>query len=194
MRRVVILLPAIFFFTDCMSLTRVSNMWMIFKRWILKIFGHKTWLSDLQLCINRKQQKLLTSKGFIQTDAKNGPGMGAFISFANENIEFELVNDRGFFSINIRSPLHPQESYALTFLIAIIKLLSDKKHFKDLTKDEKNELYNIKYDHSNPLKYFFQYYEDIITVLDEEYYEKTVKELNDFFSERGEWLFPSQET
>jgi hypothetical protein len=163
----------------------------------MKIFSQRkkdiTWLSDLQKYV-KSFLKQLNKKGFAQIFSQNGPGMGAIITYSNEIIEFDLINDKSQYFIEIRSKKHLNNSFGLAFLVSISELFQSNKKFTELTESEKLSLYKISYDHKDPLSFFFRHYNDILNVLDENNYEHTVIEVEDFLNERVKWLFPNLKT
>lgn len=141
--------------------------------------------------LSKKYSKSLEQKQFIELERKEGPGMGALISYTNSHLTICLINDRNQLFIDIHPNHNSKETFSLAFLISMIKLYSYKKEFVELSKKEKYALYEINCDLNDPFDLFFKYYDDIITILNEDHYAKTRKELNDFFKERGKWLFPN---
>jgi len=150
----------------------------------------ETWLTVLEDYVNSRNNLLLMEKGFERISAQDGPGMGALITFSNKIIEFDLINDKSQYFIDVRSAKYPDKSYSQAFLIAISKLLKANKSFTQLSEKEKISLYEIVYDYSDPFKFFFLNYDDILFVLDENNFDNSMKELESFLDERVKWLFP----
>tara|TARA_R110000868_G_scaffold408910_1_gene693198 strand:+ start:4104 stop:4583 length:480 start_codon:yes stop_codon:yes gene_type:complete len=136
-----------------------------------------------------KYSKPIEQKQFNEIDRMDGPGMGALVSHSNSLLTWKIINDRNQLFIEIHPNHTPKESFGLAFLISMIKLFSTGRHFVELTKTEKIELFKIKTDFNDPLRSFFKYYDDLNFILSEEHYSRTKNELNDFLKERGKWMF-----
>ena len=79
--------------------------------------------------IGTKYQPLLNEKKFVRVSSKVGFGMGALITFSNELIEFDLINDRSQFFIDVRSIKYPKSTYDQAVLFVVSYLLKNNRTF-----------------------------------------------------------------
>ena len=149
-----------------------------------------TWLSMLEDYISTKYQPLLNENNLVRVSSKEGIGMGALITFSNTLIEIDLINDRCQFFIDARSIEFPKSTYDQAVLFVVSKLFKDKRTFTSLAENEKILLYETSYDFSDPFKFFFDIYEDILLVLNEKNINNSITEAENFLDGRVRWSFP----
>jgi len=129
-----------------------------------------SWLSTLEDYAAKYADQLRINR-FFRVDSKDGPGMGAFIGYANRIFDFHLTNDRGDFLITFlneswfsriksgflfRSKANfSSDGVGLSVILALVAAAKNGKEFSELSASEKPEYWKIQYSLEDPFAAFF---------------------------------------
>ena len=135
-----------------------------------------------------KHANELLKYNFRQVSEGVEDGMGASISFSNQILSFELINDKSQIFIDIFMPGR-KGGESLSFFMALVHAKRQGLSFKEIAPEDKSSFYSVQHDYIDPLPDFFNYLDEITLLLSEDNISDTKTELSNFLRGRGKWMF-----
>jgi len=143
-----------------------------------------TWLSEIEKIYQDVFRDTFENLGLAKYESKNGPGMGALMSFKNEFMRVRLLNDRGIVEIELSS-IFGKEKFRDIELFNSFLILANTKH--NLTKHEEQKILKTRLDYIGVINFLTQNKQNLERLLNKSNYKKTFKELDTIGQARYEY-------
>jgi hypothetical protein len=116
--------------------------------------------------------------------------MGAVITFANSETEFDLTNDRGQFLVDLHRTGDTKNCFDLSVFLALRAVTEAKKDISKMSFEEKTLYWTISYSYSDPIVELLRHLDFAEDALADEKLAMTKAWAREYCRRRGDWLSP----